>query len=86
LLTGLEPPKEAKAFYDALTRLGQAAIVMRRSGRSGYEEARERIREAARLAGRNDRAFLPLHRRTVDLVVRLHGGFAAFLRRFLGAR
>ena len=85
LLSDLEPPAEVRAFYDALARLAQAAIAMRRSGRTGYEEARERVREATRLVDPNDRAFVPLRRRTVDLVVSLHGGFGAFLWRFLGA-
>src|SRR4030095_13456139 len=42
----LAPPAESKAFYDALALLARAAIVMRRSGRAGYAEARRRLKES----------------------------------------
>ena len=84
-LDGLEPPAESKAFYDALALLARAAIVMRRSGRAGYAEARRLLKESAVLAGASNRDIAPLRRRTVDRVVREHRGFAAQLWRFLGA-
>jgi tetratricopeptide (TPR) repeat protein len=85
LLDGLEPPAESKAFYDALVLLARAAIVMRRAGRDGYAEARRLLKESGALAGADNRDLAPLRRRTVDLVVREHRGFAAQLWRFLGA-
>jgi hypothetical protein len=84
-LDGLEPPAESKAFYDALALLARAAIVMRRSGRAGYAEARRLLKESAVLAGASNRDMAPLRRRTVDRVDREHRGFAAQLWRFLGA-
>lgn len=85
LLNGLQPPQESKAFYDALALLARAAILMRRSGRAGYDEARRLLGQSAGLAGRNNRDMAPLRRRTLDLVVRQHGGASAWLWRFLGA-
>jgi tetratricopeptide (TPR) repeat protein len=85
LLAGLQPPQESKAFYDALVKLARAAIVVRRSGRAGYAEARRLIKESAGLAGLNNRDMAPLRRRTIDRVVREHRGIAAQLWRFLGA-
>jgi len=85
LVEGLEPPAESKAFYDALVLLARAAIVMRRRGRAGYDEARRLLKESAALAGAGNGDIAPLRRRTVDRVVREHRGFAAQLWRFLGA-
>jgi hypothetical protein len=85
LLSGLEPPEESKAFYEALALLARAAIAVRRSRAAGFAEARRLIQQADALSGRNNRDSLPLRTRTIQLVVREVGTIQAWLWRFFSA-
>jgi hypothetical protein len=85
LLSGLEPPEESKAFYEAIALLARAAIAVRRSRAAGFAEARRLIRQADALTGRNNRDSLPLRTRTIQIVVREVGTMKAWLWRFFGA-
>ena len=79
LLSGLEPPEESKAFYEALALLARAAIAVRRSRAAGFAEARRLIQQADSLTGRNNRDSLPLRKRIIQLVVREVGTIQAWL-------